>query len=222
MTPVERLIRAAEPIWEKIYDHPFVRGIQNGDLDKDAFRKYLMQDYRYLRDYCRVYAIGVAKARDLETMRLFADYIPLLLDGEMTIHRSYLDDFGVPEDQMEAAVPLYENRSYTAHMIRAAYEGGPAEVLAAVLPCALTYENIAKKIDEETPDAKHHPFYGTWIDRYLSASYCGRNQNLVDALNRIAADYGEDQLKRLEEIFVAGSEYELGFWEMAWKQVSQK
>lgn len=49
-------------IWDAYNEHPFVLGIQNGTLERDKFRYYIMQDFLYLKDYAKTYAVGVAKA----------------------------------------------------------------------------------------------------------------------------------------------------------------
>ena len=52
----------------------------------------------------------------------------------------------------------FDNLSYTSYMLRVAYEEGQAEVAAAILSCAVSYEVIAKKIVEKHPEALNHPF----------------------------------------------------------------
>ena len=79
MTTTQRLLAATEDIWAEYHTHPFVRGIADGTLDEEKFRYYMVQDYLYLIDYAKVFAIGVAKARDPETMRLFAGYVHQIL-----------------------------------------------------------------------------------------------------------------------------------------------
>ena len=64
-TTTGRLLDAAKEIWEGYHSHPFVQGIADGTLDRDKFRFYMIQDYLYLIDYARVFAIGVSKARDM-------------------------------------------------------------------------------------------------------------------------------------------------------------
>ena len=48
----------AEPIWRKELQHPFVRGLADGSLPVERFRFYLRQDYVFLIDYCRVFALA--------------------------------------------------------------------------------------------------------------------------------------------------------------------
>ena len=44
MNTVEKLLAATKDIWRQYNKHPFVLGIQNGDLDKEKFRFYIVQD----------------------------------------------------------------------------------------------------------------------------------------------------------------------------------
>ena len=70
-------------------------------------------------------------------------------------------------------------------MLRVAYEEGEAEVMAAILSCALSYEFIAKKILAEYPAADKHEFYGEWVSGYASDSYHEDNEVLADLMNRL-------------------------------------
>lgn len=216
MKTTEILLRAASPIWEAYHRHPFVRGIGDGTLDREKFRYYIMQDYLYLEDYARAFAIGIAKAKSLETTRLFSGYIHTLTGGEMDIHRGYLGRFGVTREELEAMPRALDNLSYTSYMLRVAYEEGEAEILTAILSCAYSYEVIARQMLQENPAAADHPFYGDWVRGYASEAYAAENWVLLDTLDRLTADYTEAQLRHLTEIFVACSRYELAFWEMAW------
>ena len=216
MKTTEILLRAASPIWEAYLRHPFVRGIGDGTLDREKFRYYIMQDYLYLEDYAKSFAIGIAKAKSLETTRLFSGYIHTLTGGEMDIHRGYMGKFGVTREELEAMPRALDNLSYTSYMLRVAYEEGEAEILTAILSCAYSYEVIARQMLRQNPAAADHPFYGEWVRGYASEAYAAENRVLLDTLDRLTADYTEAQLRHLTEIFVACSRYELAFWEMGW------
>ena len=217
MTTTQRLLAATEDIWAEYHTHPFVRGIADGTLDEEKFRYYMVQDYLYLIDYAKVFAIGVAKARDPETMRLFASYVHQILDGEMDIHKGYMQRLGIPLEEAERAPVALDNLSYTSYMLRVAYDEGPAEIAAAILSCALSYEYIAKEIVARDPAAADHPFYGEWVRGYADPGYAASNQVLVDLTERLTRDYSQAQLEHLTEIFIACSRYEGAFWDMAWE-----
>ncbi len=215
-TTVQTLLAASKDIWDQYYQHPFVMGIQDGTLDREKFRYYIIQDYLYLEDYAKAFAIGIAKAKSLETTRLFSGYIHLLTGNEMDIHRGYMGKFAVTAEELAATPRALDNQSYTSYMLRVAYEESEAEILAAILSCAYSYELIAKNMVKSNPNCVSHPFYGDWVQGYASDQYAEGNAVLFGALNRLTSHYNEQQIKHLTDIFVACSRYELDFWEMAW------
>ncbi|WP_312635755.1 thiaminase II [Oscillibacter sp.] len=213
----QRLLVAAKDIWTDYHAHPFVQGIANGILDREKFKHYMVQDYLYLLDYARVFALGVAKARDRGSMALFAGYVAQILDGEMDIHRSYMERLDISLDKAEHTPMAQDNLSYVSYMLRVAYEEGPGEIAAAILSCALSYEVIAKEMVIKNPACAEHPFYGEWVRGYASDDYADANEKLMELTEHLTSDYSETRLRRLEEIFIACSRYEGAFWDMAWE-----
>lgn len=211
-----RLHEAAAPIWQACLDHPFVTGIGDGSLPVEKFRHFMLQDYLYLFDYARVFALGVVKARDPELMRTFAQNVDAILGGEMNIHRAYMKRLGMTEEQVFQGKPALDNLSYTNYMLAVANAGGPMEIVAAILACSWSYAEIGQALAAR-PGAAEHPFYGEWIRGYASAEYAATNQALIQLMDRLAADATEEQLSYLTDIFVNCSRYELGFWDMSWE-----
>ena len=212
-----RLLASAESLWDACVDHPFVKGIADGTLDREKFRYYMIQDYLYLIEYAKVFALGVAKAKDLETMRIFAGYVKQILDGEMDIHRGYMARLGISLSEAENTESALDNLSYTAYMLQAGYEGGAADIVVAILSCALSYEHIARRMLKMHPDADKHPFYGEWVTGYACEEYHEANKELIDLTERLCAGMNEQQLRHLEQIFLVCSRYEMSFWDMAWE-----
>lgn len=211
-----RLHDAAAPIWEACLKHPFVTGIGDGTLDVEKFQHFMLQDYLYLFDYARVFALGVVKARDPELMRTFAANVDAILGGEMKIHRAYMQRLGITEEQVFAVKPALDNLSYTNYMLSVANAGGPMEIVAAILACSWSYAEIGQAL-AAIPGAAEHPFYGEWIQGYASEEYSATNQALIELMDELAADATEEQLAYLTDVFVNCSRYELGFWDMAWE-----
>ena len=213
----ERMLEAAQDIWAGYVTHPFVLGLADGSLAVEKFQFYLLQDYVYLFDYAKVFAQGVVKARDPEVMRAFASYVDSILNGEMEIHKGYMTRLGISEKQAARVKPSLKNQSYTAYMRAVAAEEGPAEIMAAVLSCALSYEHIAKWIIAHYPNAENHEFYGEWVRGYVSEDYAGANMALIALMEQLAEGCSEQQIARLVEIFVDCSRFEGLFWDMAWE-----
>lgn len=210
-----RLHDAAAPVWEACLRHPFVTGIGDGTLDMEKFRYFMLQDYLYLFDYARVFALGVVKARDPELMRVFAANVDAILGGEMKIHRAYMKRLDITKEQVFSVKPALANLSYTNYMLSVAQTGGPMEIVASILACSWSYAEIGQAL-AAIPGAAEHPFYGEWIRGYASEEYASTNQALIELMDSLAADAGEEQLAYLTDVFVNCSRYELGFWDMAW------
>ena len=211
-----RLHEAAAPIWQACLNHPFVTGIGDGSLPVEKFRHFMLQDYLYLFDYARVFALGVVKARDPDLMRTFAENVDAILGGEMKIHRAYMKRLGITEEQVFQVKPALDNLSYTNYMLAVANAGGPMEIVAAILACSWSYAEIGQALAAR-PGAAEHPFYGEWIRGYASEEYAATNQALIQLMDRLATDATEEQIAHLTDIFVNCSRYELGFWDMSWE-----
>ena len=212
----EHMHQAAAPIWEACLNHPFVRGIGNGSLPLENFQYFMLQDYLYLLDYSRVFALGAAKARRPELMMRFARSLNSILNGEMEIHRGYLQRLGVSEAQFHSTKPALDSLSYTSYMLAIAHNGTSAEIVAAVLACSWSYAEIGQAL-AAIPGAAEHPLYGEWIQGYASESYAVTNQDLIELMDKLAADADEEEFAHLTDIFVNCSRYELEFWNMAWE-----
>ena len=135
----DRLRGAAAPIWDRCLAHPFVTGLGDGSLPVEKFRYFMLQDYLYLLDYARVFALGVVKARDPELMRAFAANVDATLNGETNLHRAYMKRLGITEDQVLSVQPALDNLSYTNYMLSVAHTGTTAEIVAAILACSWSY-----------------------------------------------------------------------------------
>lgn len=211
-----RLHSAAANIWEKCLEHPFVKGIGDGSLDKKKFQYFMLQDYLYLFDYAKVFALGVVKSRDPELMRIFAANVDATLNGEMKIHKAYMKRLEITEEEVFKVKPALDNLSYTNYMLSVAQTGGPMEIVAAILACSWSYAEIGQAL-AKIPGADSHPFYGEWIEGYASKEYSKTNASLIELMDSLSENASEEQLSYLEEIFINCSRYELGFWDMAWE-----
>lgn len=210
-----RLHDAAASIWESCLNHPFVTGIGDGTLAVEKFQYFMLQDYLYLFDYARVFALGVVKARDPELMRVFSANVNSILGGEMKIHRVYMKRLGISEEQVFSVKPALANLSYTHYMMSVAVQGSPMEIVAAILACSWSYAEIGQAL-ASIPGAAEHPFYGEWIRGYASEEYAATNDALIRLMDTLAENATEEQIEYLVEIFVNCSRYELNFWDMAW------
>ena len=210
----DRLFKKVEPVWNSYLEHPFVKGIGQGTLDQEKFIHYMKQDYVYLIEYSRVFAIGSTKANDLETMTLFANLLHGTMNFEMDLHREYAEKFGISNDELENTEPSATMTAYTSYMISQAQLGGMENAVAAVLACAWSYNWIGKHL-AKWPGALDHELYGSWVETYSSDEFSKIAEDCIYLINNIAKNKPEHELKKLEEIFIHTSYFEYMFWDMA-------
>src|SRR5713101_1582669 len=94
------LWRSIEPIYAEILAHPFVRGLTDGSLPREAFRFYAVQDALYLRDFARSLSIAAARAPREEWIIMFNEHAAGALKVEMTLHESFFKDFGLSPQEV--------------------------------------------------------------------------------------------------------------------------
>jgi len=212
----EEARKKAEPIWEACHEHPFVRGIGDGSLDMEKFKYWVRQDYVYLKDYARVFALGAAKAPDLKTMSTFAKLLDGTLNVEMGLHRKYAAKFGISEEELENETPSPTTQAYTDFLIARSYSGDLAELTAALLPCTWGFWEIGNRLKEMGDTSERNP-YRDWIEMYSSEEIKEFCDWTIELMDREAEQCSQRKKDFLLDIFVASSRFEYLFWEMAYK-----
>ncbi len=206
------LRRAADPIWQAQHDHPMVRGIGDGTVDRERFERWVRQDYRFLLEYCRAFALAAARSPDLATLRRFAELLRATAVTEMDLHRSYAAGFGITPDDLEAEEMAAVTRGYTDFLLRTAAIGDFAELAAALLPCMWGYNEIGLRLAERGRPGDER--CAAWVDAYADPAFtelAGWCRGLVD---RLADDAGTGGRSRMRDAFLVSSRYELAFWDV--------
>ncbi|WP_380674958.1 thiaminase II [Salinigranum sp. GCM10025319] len=212
----DTLESTAEELWDSIVDHPMVSGLGAGTLNESPFRYWVRQDYVYLVEYGRVFALGAAKAPDLRKLETFAELLESTVNTEMDLHRSYAAEFGISEEELEATDPSPTTRAYTDFLVRTAALGTFGDLVAALLPCMWGFNETAKRLDARgRPD---HEGYAAWIDMYAGEEFTELTEWCLDLMDEVAAGADEATKARYRDIFVTSGRYEYRFWDAAWRE----
>lgn len=213
----EHLYHKLQPIWRKNHSHPFVREMGDGTLDPDKFRFYMVQDYLYLIDYSKLFALGAVKATNLEDIGTFSSLLDSTINEEMSLHRQYASRFGISAEELEAAEPSPITLAYTHYMLYSAQNGTLAELVAALLPCMWSYWEIGKELNE-IPGASEHELYGDWIKMYSSEEFGELATWCIRLMDKTANGKSEEELLKLENIFLNTTRFEYMFWDAAYNK----
>jgi thiaminase/transcriptional activator TenA len=214
----DEMEKRALKVWQAIYEHPFVVGIGSGSLDLDRYGYYLKQDYVYLLDFSRVFALASAKARTLDNMGYFASLLDLTLNTEMDLHKRTCAKFGIAAEELENTEPAMATLAYTSFLIKSCYEETMPGILSVLLPCAWGYAEIGCRLkDAGLPQVPH---YREWIETYSSDDFVNGAQWLRDRLDVLARGASLEMKNRWYDLYLQSAKFELMFFEMGWQQES--
>ena len=205
----EELRAEAKPIWDRIFQKPFLWEIKDGTLPLAKFQYYLGQDYMYLEGFARTVALALAKAPSSQHLEDLSHRV--LTPVERPLHHKLVAAAGLTMEEIKLAKPSPTNTAYMNHMIKTASLHGLGATAAALLPCPWTYHELK---DELGPS--EHPLYGQWTEFYVA----GFLQNSVDAWRGFVDDAAKEaspaELEAMREAFMISSRYEFMFWDMAY------
>jgi thiaminase/transcriptional activator TenA len=210
----DQMRRECAPLWEAQHRHPFVVGLGDGSLEPERFHRWLAQDYLYLIEYVRLFALIAARAPDREAMTWAIDMAHNILRQEMWLHEAYAIEFGFAREEIMAAKMLPTTRAYTDYLLRLATLGSFVQILAAMLPCMWGYWEIAHRIASQPPQRNR---YSRWLDLYSGPASAEIARKGRDLLDRFVAEVGEPARAAAAQAFVTSSRYEVRFWNMCYE-----
>src|SRR6478736_4094570 len=167
----ERLKAAASAEWRVYTEHPFTNAMADGMLVEAAFRHYLVQDYLFLIEFARAYALAVYKSPKLADMREAAGGLSAILDVEMNLHIKLCAGWGLSAADLEQAPPASEMLAYTRYVLDAGMRGDLLALKVALAPCVIGYAEIATRLAAQPHADAASNAYRVWIAEYAGAPY---------------------------------------------------
>lgn len=207
----EQLRDEAEAIWQRIFQHPFLREIKEGTLPLETFQYYLAQDYLYLEGFARAVAMALAKAPSSALLEELSHRV--LTPVERPLHHKLVAEAGMTMEQVQTAVSSPTNTGYVNHMLVTASLHGLGPTAAALLPCPWTYHSLREKVGQS-----EHPLYGQWTSFYVSGFLEGSVEAWRSLVDRMAADAGAAEAEAMRKAFLTSSRYEYMFWDAAYRK----
>jgi len=165
---------------EECLVHPFVRGLADGNLNRDAFKRYVAQDAFFLRAFFSAYALAAVRAVErLKVARRLHGLMGGVLD-ELKLHTSYAENLGI---DLEDVRPDPATRTYTDFLSRIAWTADIGEIVAAMTPCMRLYAYLGQEL--AVRDHSRNP-YRAWIETYSSEEFEALARELESLLDLLA------------------------------------
>jgi len=222
MSFFERLKAGAPAEWRAYTEHPFTKGMADGSLPEAAFRHYLVQDYLFLIEFARAYALSVYKSPQLADMREGAAGLSAILDVEMDLHVKLCAGWGLSPRDLEQAAPAAEMLAYTRYVLDAGMRGDLLALKVSLAPCVIGYAEIATRLAAHSDAQVSTNPYRDWIAEYAGAPYQEVAMKARAHLDRLSDRYATPAREaELAAIFREATRLEADFWEMGWRMGQQ-
>lgn len=213
-----QLKTAANPEWHAYTEHPFTNAMADGTLAEAGFRYYLLQDYLFLIEFARAYALAVYKAPALADMRDAAAGLSAILDVEMDLHIKLCAGWGLSPSDIESAPAAAETLAYTRYVLDTGMRGDLLALKVALSPCVIGYAEIASRLAEIPGAMDEGNPYRAWIAEYAGSAYQQVAADATASLDALATRYLTPAREaELTTIFREAIRLEADFWEMGWK-----
>ena len=201
-------------LWDKAHiKHPFVQSIQNGNIEFKNFKFYMIQDYKFLIEYCKVVSIAISKSNNFETMSFLSKLLDETLNSEMTLHENFCNDYGIKKTELLSFETAPSTQAYSNYLISTAYKFDTNIICCALLPCQWGYDEIGRKLGNNNttnPDS----FHKRWIDSYNNPEYQKITSWLI---NHVDSNEETIDNKIANNIFRISLENEFSFWNSSWE-----
>ncbi|MEE2694321.1 MAG: thiaminase II [Pseudomonadota bacterium] len=215
-----QLRKNAGSIWNDYINHPFVKTLGCGTLPKESFKYYLIQDYLFLIQFGRAYALAVYKSENLEDMRSAAAAMDNIINFEIQLHIEFCNGWGISLDDLTKMNEDLATTAYTRFVMDCGNRGDLLDLMTALAPCVIGYAEIGRNLALIPQSGQENP-YKNWIKMYSGNEYQKVSQNATHQLQVIFKKRGgSGRYTSLCSVFNQATRMESEFWEMAWNHTN--
>ncbi|MET3793597.1 TenA family protein [Aquamicrobium terrae] len=214
MDVFERLKQAAAADWQSYVGHEFVRQLGAGTLPEAAFRAYLVQDYLFLIQFSRAWALAAYKSRTIPEIRAAQAGLSGILD-ETELHVRLCGRWGLSPEQLHSVPEHQATVAYTRFVLDCGAAGDLLDLHVALAPCVIGYAEIGKALAPNGVAALGDHPYREWIGEYAGDAFqqlAVGSRKLLDDL--AARSMTERRFGELAALFGKASRLEADFWQM--------
>ncbi|NQZ93434.1 MAG: thiaminase II [Moritella sp.] len=209
------LINACSEDWQAYTQHAFVQQLAQGTLAQPSYLHYLKQDFLFLKQYARAYALAIYKARTLADMRKALPSVHALLDSEIGHHVTYCGKWGLTESDLEAEPEDFGTVAYTRYVLDAGMAGDIVDLYAALAPCSIGYAEIGRNLAANANTKLIDNPFASWIELYSGDEFQQGVAQGTAHLDELLAeiDVNSQRGRNLIHVFRTATRMEIAFWQ---------
>jgi thiaminase/transcriptional activator TenA len=207
----DRLRERSGVDWERATEHRFVREFGSGAIDDEVVRRYLVQDYAFVRDLTRLIGHAAANAPTVEDRVALAEFLAVVGTDEDDYFERAFDALDVPASDRTGPELAPATRAFRDLLGRARARGYP-EALAVLVAAEWVYLDWASGIDDPP-----EPFYlGEWIELHATPAFESTVEGLRDQLDTVGPTLSPRRRDRVVDLFERTVELEVAFFDAAY------
>lgn len=208
------LAARAQPHWSLACTHPFTVAIGDGDMPREAYARYLIEDYTFITDLASTLGYLVAKAPTMQAKSRLAAFLALLTSEENDYFLRSFEALGVPAETYETAAQGPVTREFSDLLLTASGTGSYEEGLACLLCAEWCYLSWGlREAQKPRPEA----FYlAEWIDLHAVAGFQAFVDWLRQEIDRLGPRLTAARQEEVAACFRRMSALEVAFFEAAW------
>ena len=150
-------------------------------------------------------------------MKRFAELAHSTLGTEMDLHRAYAAEWGISGGRSNKSALTRDPR---LHGLSAPHRR-PGRLRRARGRSAALHVGLQRAGSAAGPSQPPTAGrYRRWIDMYAGEEFANQARWCREVCDEAAAGTTEEARSRMQDAFLASSQYELDFWEQAWRSVS--
>lgn len=188
-----------------------------GTLDDGLFKRYMLQDYLYLRDYIEI----LHKIRDISDNEEITAFLCRIIEetGQEAerVHLPILSSLGITSEEIAKSSKIPAISDYIEFMRSIPVEYGLTGGLTALLQCSWAYAFIGNEMLKEYPDEIAASKYRSWFEAYTCQNYQDANRMWIDMLDKHSTGIDEKTAEDMCRIFRQCAVYENELWDALYK-----
>lgn len=211
----EKIHAITQPVWDRFYEHPFMRELANGTLPIDKFQMYLLQDTQYTEQFMHLHQVLSEK---MPNQKMAAPLLKMVAPGHNeNYYRRHIFEAAHITDKLVSETPLAPTTTaYINHMYYQTYFVSPAAGVASLLPCYWLYVTSFKEMADKNPQTSK--LYNDFIN-FCGSDYLRQcSDDMIALFDQLADQTDDNGRKQMQHAFELSADYELMYWDMCYKR----
>lgn len=209
----ELLFAKTKELWDQSASKPFVVQMAKGTLDEGLFRRYMLQDYLYLKDYIGILINIRDMAEDENTRAFLKRIIDGTADETERVHLANMRQLGITDEEIAGSVTFPVITEYVDYMRECTERFGLIGGITSLLQCSWVYAYIGEVCTDKYPGEIAKSSYRSWFEAYSCQSYLDTNQLWIELLDELGSGIDEKTSDEMCLIFEKCAVYENRLWD---------